>query len=190
MQAAAATIQTENESVVAVLPVQSNSEEVALSQSATAIELEAESIIIESDEQYSAAAEFGKRLKTFQAGVIAFWKPKKDAANKLHKVLCDGEKKMLTPLARAEQILKRTMADSMSRNVAVNVAPPKAQGVSQSKDWEVVSIDGAQVPITFNGMELRPVDDKAVIRLIRASKGQIQIPGVTYRETIKTSIRR
>ena len=55
---------------------------------------------------------------------------------------------------------------------------PKVSGVSTSKDWEITGIDTAKVPVNFNGMELRPVDQAAVMRLIRASKGSIAIPGI------------
>lgn len=67
---------------------------------------------------------------------------------------------------------------------------PKVSGVSTSKDWEITSIDTAKVPVNFSGMELRPVDQAAVIRLIRASKGSIAIPGIAYREVSKMSFRR
>lgn len=67
---------------------------------------------------------------------------------------------------------------------------PKVSGVSTSKDWEITSIDTAKVPVNFNGMELRPVDQAAVMRLIRASKGSVAIPGIAYREVAKMSFRR
>lgn len=67
---------------------------------------------------------------------------------------------------------------------------PKVSGVSTSKDWEITSINTSKVPVNFSGMELRPVDQAAVIRLIRASKGSIAIPGIAYREVAKMSFRR
>ena len=67
---------------------------------------------------------------------------------------------------------------------------PKVSGVSTSKDWVITGIDTAKVPVNFNGMELRPVDQAAVMRLIRASKGSIAIPGIAYREVAKMSFRR
>jgi len=235
--------ETGNEAVVAIVPEQQN-QEVALERSVTAIELEAESIVIETDADYSTAAEFGRRVKQAAAEVTAFFRPIKEAAHRAHKTVCDREKTMLKPLTSAEAALKKTMgayalrkeqerkaaeaearrraqeeaerklaeaiaqeeagnseaaksamldaqmADSMSQSMQVSAPAPKAEGISTSKDWEVVSINAAQIPVTLAGMELRPVDDKAVIRLIRASKGNIQIPGVTYKEIIKTSIRR
>ena len=69
-------------------------------------------------------------------------------------------------------------------------ATPRAKGVSTSKDWEIVSVDDKAVPLSINGAMLRPVDQAAAMRLIRATKGTITIPGIIYKETIKTSFRR
>lgn len=78
-----------------------------------------------------------------------------------------------------------------SATVAVPVASTtKVKGVSSSKDWEIVSIDDKKVPVEILNTVIRPVDDKAIMRLIRASKGTISIPGITYKETVKISVRR
>lgn len=66
---------------------------------------------------------------------------------------------------------------------------PKAAGVSQSKSWKIVGIDSSKVPVTFWGVEIRPVDERAVLRLIKESKGKIQIPGIQYEETVSISVR-
>ena len=55
---------------------------------------------------------------------------------------------------------------------------------------EIVGINDAKVPVAIAGTVIRPVDDKAIMRLIRASKGTIQIPGVTYKQVAKMSFRR
>ena len=80
--------------------------------------------------------------------------------------------------------------EDVSRMVCVAGDAPKAKGISTSKDWEIVSIDDKAVPLSINGAELRPVDKAAVMRLIRASKGSIQIPGIVYREVAKMSFSR
>lgn len=233
----------EVEQVVALVP-EEKSKEIVLSRSVTAIELEAQSILIESEEDYGEACEFGRRVKQAEAEVEDFFRPMKKAAHDAHALICSRENSMLTPLAHAEDTLKQTMgaytlrkaqerraaeeaarkraqeeaerklveasameqagdkeaatsamidaqiADTMSRTIQIIAPQPKVKGVSQTKDWEILSVDVSQVPDIFSGMMLRPVDEKAVIRLIRASKGAIQIPGVTYQETIKTSIRK
>lgn len=66
---------------------------------------------------------------------------------------------------------------------------PKAKGVSQSKTWRIVSIDADKVPIKVGAVEIRPVDQAAVMRLIKESKGTVQIPGVQYEETVQISVR-
>ena len=81
------------------------------------------------------------------------------------------------------------MDDAASYAVVPATAAPKVSGVSTSKDWEIVEIDPKAVPLAVAGIELRPVDQAAVMRLIRASKGQIEIPGITYRQVAKMSFR-
>lgn len=82
------------------------------------------------------------------------------------------------------------VTESIAGKTAVVMSTPKVSGVSSSKDWEIESIDTEEVPANFAGIEIRPVDEKAIMRLIRASKGSIKIPGIRYKETIKMSIRR
>ena len=62
--------------------------------------------------------------------------------------------------------------------------------MSYQKDWEITDIDLSKVPTSIAGVLIRPVDTAAVMKLIRASKGAIQIEGITYRETAKMSFRR
>lgn len=69
-------------------------------------------------------------------------------------------------------------------------AKPKVSGVSTTKDWEITDIDTRAVPLEIAGVEIRPVDRAAVMRLIRASKGKIQIPGIQYKEVAKMSFSR
>lgn len=81
------------------------------------------------------------------------------------------------------------MDDAASYAVVPAAVTPKVVGVSTSKDWEIVQIDPKLVPLTVAGVEIRPVDQTAVMRLIRASKGQIEISGITYRQVAKMSFR-
>lgn len=77
-----------------------------------------------------------------------------------------------------------------ARSISVPKETVKAEGVSTSVDWEIESIDPSQVPVEFMNQLLRPVDEKAVIRLIRARKGNVSIPGVKFKETAKLSFRK
>ena len=231
------------ETVVAVVP-QVQDEEQTLAKEVTDIEFRAESFLIQTEEEYSAAGEFGKELKKKSAAVTAFFKPMKDNAYQAHRAICEREKAMLAPLQNAEKIIKRSMSayvqeqerkrreaeeamrraaeaerermlaeaaardaagdtqgaeeafseavvmDEATRYTAPAAPSPKVAGVSTSKDWEIDEIVDAAVPVEWSGMELRPVDRAAVMRLIRASKGSIKIPGVSYHEVAKMSFRR
>lgn len=79
--------------------------------------------------------------------------------------------------------------DQYATGVSVRAQHPKVSGVSTSKTWKIKSIDSSKVPVTFNGVELRPVDTSAVLRLIKSSKGQISIPGVEIEEDVVMSVR-
>lgn len=87
-------------------------------------------------------------------------------------------------------LMDAQVTESVATKAVVTMDVPKAKGVSSSKDWEIEDIDKEKVPVNFAGVEIRPVDEKAIMRLIRASKGSIQIPGIKYKETMKMSIRR
>lgn len=86
-------------------------------------------------------------------------------------------------------LLDAQVTEEIAVNTSVIAGPVRTKGVTNTKDWEIQSIDKEKVPVVFAGMEIRPVDEKAITRLIRASKGTIQIPGVTYKESIKISVR-
>ena len=79
--------------------------------------------------------------------------------------------------------------ESFAQTVVAQPQPMKAQGVTVTKTWKIKSIDPTKVPVIFNGVELRPVDEKAVLRLVKSSKGQIAIPGVEIEETSTVSVR-
>lgn len=79
--------------------------------------------------------------------------------------------------------------DTVAATSALAKQTPKAEGVSTTKAWKITAIDSKQVPVEFCGMELRPVDEKLVMQLIRSSKGKIVIPGIKYEETVTISVR-
>lgn len=219
-------------------------QEVALQKELTAMEEFAMSIVVENEEDYGKAAEFGRLVKEKTAQVKEFFAPMKQTAHEAHKQICNKEKSMLQPLSNVEKILKETMGGYVlkkeqekarqqeearlnalkeaerleqesanaeanekfelaqeaalealvlrdyANSLVVETDEPKVQGVSHKKDWEIESIEYDKVPVFAEGVELRPVNESAVLRLIRASKGTVKIDGVTYKETIATSFRR
>lgn len=238
----------DKEMIVATIPNLADmptENEQELGQQVTDIEVRAEVFVVKNDDDYAAAAEFGKMLKQKAKQVTDFFKPMKDQAHQTHKSICDREKSMLTPLRNAEKIIKQSMGEysleqerkrreveeaarkaaeaererklaeaaaleeagdqegaaeamveaeimdnAATMDAVAAPAKPKVSGVSTTKDWEIENIDSSSVPVEIAGVEIRPVDKAAVMRLIRASKGKIQIPGITYKEVAKMSFRR
>jgi len=218
--------------------------EVQLSQEVSAVETMARNFLVQTEEDYKQAASFGRLLKQKSADVIEFFKPMKKAAHDAHKQICDREKAMLTPIANAEKMIKRSMGEyqmeqqrkareeeerlraiaqaeqerlmaeaikmeelgekemaeeslenaqfveNSARFISVQAEAIKAAGVSSTSDWEIVSIAPGMVPVEIFGQVIRPVDDKAVLKLIRAHKGNIEIPGITFKAVQKISFRK
>lgn len=80
--------------------------------------------------------------------------------------------------------------EDAAKNMTVATAVPKVSGLSTQKVWEITDVDAAKVPVEINGIEIRPVDTSAVMKIINMSKGKAVIPGITYRETTRVSVRR
>lgn len=214
-----------------------------LGEEVSAIELQAEGVVITTDQDYSMAGEATSNVKRMQKKVEEYWEPMRVSTKKAYDDVLAHKKEMLDPLKKAEQILKGKMSgylleqerkrkeqeeamrklaeaesdrklqeaidasnagdtaaaefamaeaevyDAAAATSAIAKQTPKANGVSTSKSWKITSIDSKQVPVEFSGMELRPVDEKLVMQLIKASKGKIVIPGVKYEETVTISVR-
>ena len=79
--------------------------------------------------------------------------------------------------------------EATAQSVTVKTEDAKASGMSRRKAWKITGIDSSMVPISIAGAEIRPVDEKAVMALIKATGGSIQIPGIVYEETEILSIR-
>lgn len=237
------------EKIVAIVEQKSNElapaeEEKALSQSVSEVEKMAASIIINSEDDYKKAAEFGRMLKQRNAQVTEFFAPMKKAAHEAHKNICDREKAMLDPLKKAESTVKSIMSnwimeqerirraeeerlrrqaeeeaarkleeaikleeqgkakeaeaaastaaviDTVAKNIAVVADKPKADGVSSTTDWEITGVDSMLVPCFFGGINIRPVDESAIKRLIKASNGTVEIPGIKYKAVARMTFRR
>lgn len=142
--------------------------------------------------------------KTLKKSMTAYLQEKerkrKELETKLQRQAEAERERMLNKAAALEAegrteeaedvLMDAQLTESVATQATVIMDIPRAKGVSSGKDWEIEAIDHEKVPVNFSGVEIRPVDEKAIMRLIRASKGKIQIPGIKYKETIKMSIRR
>ena len=88
------------------------------------IEVQAKGIIVNSDDTFKAAADFGKVIKRQTATIKEFFGPMKQLAYDTHKQICDREKAMLAPLVAAEKIVKQAMG---SYQMQVEEAKRKAE---------------------------------------------------------------
>lgn len=79
--------------------------------------------------------------------------------------------------------------EQASVTMTVQKEEVKVDGVVRRKDWQIVSIDAEKVPVEIAGIVIRPVDEKAVMALIKATKGKVVIPGVEYKETVSLAVR-
>ncbi len=206
-------------------------------------ELKAQSIVVESDNDFAAAGELTKQIKLLQKKVEDYWEPMRATAYDAYQTVLGKKKEMIDPMKKAEKILKDKMAaftiiqererrkqeaelrrqaqeeaekklkeaveaetsgDAVmaeyamaeaevmaeaALSISIERQPAKTDGVSRTKSWEITGIDESKVPISVGGAVIRPVDEKAILRLIKASKGQIAIPGVEYKETYNISVR-
>jgi len=69
---------------------------------------------------------------------------------------------------------------------------PKAEktaGTAAKTVWKARVINAALVPISVAGAIIRPVDEKVLNDLAKASKGNMTIPGVEFYEDIQISVR-
>lgn len=116
----------------------------------------------------------------------------REEAERLRKLAQEEKERKLNEAVQAESsgdaagaeyaMAEAEMYESASMAKMVPVATPKVAGMQQRKSWEIESIDLSKLPCEFAGAMLRPADEKVILNLIKASKGQIVIPGVKYKE--------
>ena len=138
----------EKETMVATVPQAKIVDEQQLSRDVTDIEFQAESLVIQSDEDYAFAGEFGKMLKKKASQVTTFFKPMKDSAYQAHKAVCDREKAMLTPLRNAEKTVKQVMSayiaeQERKRREAEEAARRAAEAERERKIQEAATLEAA-----------------------------------------------
>ena len=81
----------------------------AISAEASAIVLAASTFLVDSEESYRLAVNFGRGIKALQKRISEFFDPHKRRAKAMHAGLCEEEKSQLAPTEEAEQIMKKKM---------------------------------------------------------------------------------
>ena len=144
----------------------------------------AETLLKDAMSEYALSQEKARKAAEEEARKIA----EEEAAKKLEEAI-KAEQTGDTKTAESA-LLDAQIADSNSRMITVDFESPTVKGVSVQKDWEIEDVDLALVPCEVSGVVIRPVDKTAVMKLIRASKGTIDIKGIKYHEKAKMSFRR
>jgi len=93
------------------------------------------------------------------------------------------------PLGAEFAMAEAEVMEAASKNSVGTTAAPKVSGVSTRKSWVITKVDLEKVPTEIAGAVIRPVDEKAVMQLIKATKGSIKIPGIEYKETVDIAVR-
>jgi hypothetical protein len=65
---------------------------------------------------------------------------------------------------------------------AAQVEQPKAEGISTRYKWVAVVLNSEAVPISVNGIVIRPVDEKKLAELAKMTNGTAEVPGVRFRK--------
>lgn len=93
-------------------------------------------------------------------------------------------------LAAAEfAMAEAEVMDQVATSGTIQAQETKVDGISKSKTWKITAIDEDKVPVDVAGIIIRPVDEKAIMNLIKSTKGKVKIPGVTYEESVNISVR-
>jgi len=156
---------------------------------------------------YLLAGNEVKELTELKKKVSSYWEEPKSSAYKTWKNLCKKEKDMLEPIENSLSLVKENIgayqlkieneleetAQKAKEEYGVEIVArtdlPKLQGISSSTTWEIESIDLNLLPKFIDGTALVKADESKIKKLIKNSKGTIEIPGVKYtkKKIVKTT---
>lgn len=86
------------------------SEASALATRAKRIALELSAIEVADQETYERAAERLRRIAEWKRRVLEFFRPMKEQAYRLHRTICERERKILAPVEAAEQQARQALS--------------------------------------------------------------------------------
>jgi AAA15 family ATPase/GTPase len=210
-------------------------------QQALTITQQAQSLIVTTQQGYNNAAEVCKEIKATMKRIEDYWEKDKSSAYATWKGLCDKEKTLLAPFAKAEAEIKSKMTtfqrqlmeeqriqreeqerfrkeeaerlmkaaeeaqqDGMAEHAdylveeaakveVMRFEQPKQEktaGTAVKKVWKARITNAALVPVSITGAVIRPIDEKVLNDLAKASKGNMAIPGVEFYEDVQIAVSR
>lgn len=93
------------------MPMNELNENVLREEASAALTIAEEGRSILNERDFVNAGNFLKVIKERKDRIVAYWKPKKEQAQALHKSLVAAEKELLEPLEKADAIIRRGMLD-------------------------------------------------------------------------------
>ncbi len=130
---------------------------------------------------YLAAKEAEKRRKEEELRAAA--------RAEAERIMAEAAKLESQGLDASDLIEEAVLTESVGNSMIVETKKEN-NGASTRKDWKITSVSTAEVPCEIAGVVIRPVDETAILRLIRATKGTIKIPGIEYQESSTIIVRR
>jgi len=160
---------------------------------------ESSELSIVDQETFELAGEYLKKIKTAEKEIEDYWTKPIANAHNAHKELIAKKKEILDPFNEAEKKVKKNMSayiteqekakallEATTNEYGVDVALPdnidKVDGISYSDSYEIQEIDITKLPKELNGVILVKPDESAIKNLIKLAKGNIEIPGVKFKE--------
>lgn len=110
---------------------------------------------------------------------VEAWRRQQEEADRLAQQAVDAEEKgdvFGAQMAMAQASMVEDMKPVQT------VQAPKAAGVSMRYKWVADVLDEKAVPAYANGICIRIIDTAALANLARMSNGQIEIPGIRFRQ--------
>lgn len=158
-------------------------------------------------ESMALATAYTKKIKETIKSIEDYWKEPKQNANKAWKDICSKEKEMAEPLKNLEKGLKEKISDYLiimeddkrkkeeelkrltGMDVVLDIEGGKQKGVSSTDSYEIRVVNESLVPVSFNGVVIRKVDESAIKQLVKLAKGDINIPGIEIEKKKTISVR-
>lgn len=142
-----------------------------------------------------------KIIKPIRAGLDALYEKFRDAADTLDTIerqlkdRCEAfaEKKQTKAIASAEKKAAKAPTKELARATIEQAENqehvPKVNGVSYRTVWDFTIDDAAKVPQTAHGIEIRPIKEANIRKIVKLHKSGTKIKGVTAYAKKQSTVR-
>jgi hypothetical protein len=131
------------------------------------------------------------KLSTYQAELARKQREEQEKqrkAEEAERARLAEEARKLEEAGDAEAAQEKRDEAEMAPVINVQKEAPKVSGLAFYTDYEITVLDEDAVPVKVGNEVLRPVDEAAIKRAVKAAKGNIEIPGVLVQPVQKPRI--